>query len=74
VYDIHLKDLKDIDVKSHPIECGRGVLDLKAILTALLKINFQGHVGFEHEKDMKDVLPGLSEDAGYIRGLLAAMP
>jgi len=73
VYDIHLKDLKDIDVKSHPIECGRGVLDLKAILTALLKINFTGHVGFEHEKDMKDVMPGLSEDVGYVRGMLQAM-
>jgi inosose dehydratase len=73
VYDIHLKDLKDIDVKSHPIECGRGILDLKAIMSALLKLNFQGHVGFEHEKDMKDVLPGLSEDVGYIRGLLTAM-
>lgn len=73
VYDIHLKDLKDIAVKSHPIECGRGVLDLEAIMTALLRINFQGHVGFEHEKDMKDVLPGLSEDVGYIRGLLTAM-
>jgi inosose dehydratase len=74
VYDIHLKDLQRIDRRSIPIECGRGVLDLQAILTALLKINFAGHVGFEHEKDMKDVLPGLSEDAGYIRGLLAAMP
>ncbi|MDB5320150.1 MAG: sugar phosphate isomerase/epimerase [Phycisphaerales bacterium] len=73
VYDIHLKDLQRIDRRSIPIECGRGVLDLKAILTALLKINFQGHVGFEHEKDMKDVLPGLAEDAGYVRGLLAAM-
>jgi len=73
VYDIHLKDLQRIDRRSIPIECGRGVLDLRAILTALLKINFQGHVGFEHEKDMKDVLPGLAEDAGYVRGVLATM-
>jgi sugar phosphate isomerase/epimerase len=73
VYDIHLKDLQRIDRRSIPIECGRGVLDLKAILAALLKIEFQGHVGFEHEKDMKDVLPGLAEDAGYVRGVLATM-
>jgi sugar phosphate isomerase/epimerase len=73
VYDIHLKDLQRIDRRSIPIECGRGVLDLRAILAALLKINFQGHVGFEHEKDMKDVLPGLAEDAGYVRGVLATM-
>jgi len=73
VYDIHLKDLARIDRRSYGIECGRGVLDIKAILAALLKINFQGHVGFEHEINMADVLPGLSEDAGYVRGLLAGM-
>lgn len=71
VYDIHMKDLERIDRRSIPIECGRGVLDIKAMLAALLKINFQGHVGFEHEKDMADVLPGLAEDVGYVRGVLA---
>jgi sugar phosphate isomerase/epimerase len=73
LYDIHLKDLERIDRRSIPIECGRGVLDLKGILAALLKTNFQGHVGFEHEKDMQDVMPGLAEDVGYVRGVLAAM-
>lgn len=73
VYDIHLKDLARIDRRSIPIECGRGVLDIKGILAALLKIHFPGHVGFEHEKDMKDVMPGLAEDVGYVRGVLHAM-
>lgn len=73
LYDVHLKDLERIDRRSIPIECGRGVLDVKGILAALLKLNFQGHVGFEHEKDMKDVMPGLSEDVGYVRGVLQTM-
>jgi sugar phosphate isomerase/epimerase len=73
LYDMHLKDLERIDRRSIPIECGRGVLDIKGILAALLKLNFQGHVGFEHEKDMKDVMPGLAEDVGYVRGVLATM-
>jgi sugar phosphate isomerase/epimerase len=73
LYDMHLKDLQRIDRRSIPIECGRGVLDIKGILAALVKSNFQGHVGFEHEKDMKDVMPGLAEDVGYVRGVLAAM-
>ncbi len=73
VYDIHMKDLARIDRRSIPIECGRGVLDLRGILAALLKIDFKGHVGFEHEKDAADVIPGLAESAGYVRGLLAAM-
>jgi inosose dehydratase len=73
VYDIHLKDLARIDRRSIAIEVGRGVLDIKGILAALLKIKFAGHVGFEHEKDAADVVPGLAECVGYVRGTLAAM-
>jgi inosose dehydratase len=73
VYDIHLKDLARIDRRSIPIECGRGVLDIHGILAALLKIKFAGHVGFEHEKDAADVIPGIAECVGYIRGVLSAM-
>jgi sugar phosphate isomerase/epimerase len=70
VYDIHMKDVARLDRPS-TVECGRGVLDIKGILAALRKINFQGHVGFEHEKDMADVVPGLAECVGYVRGIIA---
>ena len=50
---------------------GRGILDSKSILAALLKIKYQGLVGFEYEKDAKDPVPGLAESVGYIKGLLA---
>jgi sugar phosphate isomerase/epimerase len=73
VYDIHLKDLARIDRRSIPVECGRGVLDIRGILAALLKINFAGHAGFEHEKDANDVIPGIAECVGYVRGTLAGM-
>ena len=56
-----------------PIEGGRGILDSKSILAALLKIKYRGLVGFEYEKDAKDPVPGPAESAGYIKGLLAAM-
>jgi sugar phosphate isomerase/epimerase len=73
VYDVHMKDLARIDRRSIPIECGRGVLDIRGILAALLAIKFTGHVGFEHEKDAADVIPGLAECVGYVRGTLAGM-
>lgn len=73
VYDIHLKDLVSIDRNGKPIECGRGVLDIRGILAALQKIKFAGHVGFEHEKDAADVIPGIAECVGYVRGTLAGM-
>ncbi len=73
VYDVHMKDISALGDKNTPIEAGRGILDCKAILAALLKIKYQGLVGFEYEKDGKDPLPGLAESVGYTKGLLAGL-
>ncbi len=73
LYDVHLKDISALGDKNTPIEAGRGILDSKAILAALLKINYQGLVGFEYEKDGKDPVPGLAESIGYNKGLLAGL-
>ena len=73
LYDCHLKDISALGDKNTPIEGGRGILDSKSILAALLKINYQGLVGFEYEKDGKDPIPGLAESVGYTKGLLAGM-
>ncbi len=75
VYDIHLKDsAAAIGARDdEPVEIGRGHIDQRAILTALMDIRFQGTVWFEYEKDGDDPLPGLAESVGYIRGLLKGM-
>ncbi|MBI3759182.1 MAG: sugar phosphate isomerase/epimerase [Deltaproteobacteria bacterium] len=73
LYDLHLKDISALGNRNTPIEAGRGIPDLKAILAALLKINYQGLAGFEYEKDGKDPVPGLAESVGYVKGLLVAM-
>lgn len=71
LYDLHLKDISALGDKNTPIEGGRGILNLTAILKSLRKINYQGLAGYEYEKDGKDPLPGLAETIGYTRGLLA---
>ena len=71
LYDVHLKDISALGNKNTPIEGGRGILDLTAILQALRKINYQGLAGYEYEKDGKDPLAGLAETLGYTKGLLA---
>jgi sugar phosphate isomerase/epimerase len=73
LYDLHMKDISALGNKNTPIEAGRGILDLRSILTAILKINYRGLVGFEYEKDAKDPIPGLAETVGYVKGLLAGM-
>ena len=73
LYDVHLKDISAMGDKNTPIEAGRGILDSKSILAALLKIKYQGLVGFEYEKDGKDPVPGLAESVGFTKGLLASL-
>jgi sugar phosphate isomerase/epimerase len=73
VYDIHLKDLQRIDRRSIPIECGRGVLDIRGILQALIDQKFSRLVGLEYEKDMTAPVPGIAESLGYVRGVLSGM-
>jgi sugar phosphate isomerase/epimerase len=73
VFDIHMKDINTTFPTGRAIEQGRGVLNTKAMLQALLDIKFQHHVGIEYEKDENDVMPGLAETVGYIRGVLSMM-
>jgi inosose dehydratase len=73
LFDIHFKDIDSTAPTGKPIEAGRGALNLKSILQALVKINYAYHVGIEYEKDADDPLPGLAETVGYIRGALAAI-
>ena len=73
LYDVHFKDLTSKERNARPVEVGRGVLDVRGMLKALLDIGYSHHVGLEHEKDMSDPIPGAAESFGYIRGTLASL-
>lgn len=73
LYDLHLKDINSTAPDGKTLEIGRGVLDIKPMLQALLKIKYSYLVSFEYEKDENDPLPGLSESVGYTKALLAGM-
>jgi inosose dehydratase len=73
LYEVHFKDLAKKGPKSSGAEVGRGVLDVRGMLKALIDIGYTHHVGLEYEKDMNDPIPGAAESFGYIRGVLACM-
>jgi inosose dehydratase len=73
LYDLHFKDIDGAGANSKPVEVGRGVLDTRAMLRALVDVGYAHHVGLEHEKDMKDPLPGVAESIGYIWGVLSGL-
>jgi inosose dehydratase len=73
LHDVHLKDINVAEARGSCVESGRGVLDLKAIMHALVEIKFTGLAAFEYEKDESDPIPGLAESVGYTKGLLVGM-
>jgi sugar phosphate isomerase/epimerase len=74
IYDLHLKDsLAAVGQEDVPVEMGRGKLDLRAILAALIAVGYGQNVWLEYEKDPNDPVPGLAESIGYVRGILAGM-
>lgn len=74
LYDVHLKDsAAAVGQDDIPVEVGRGHIDQRALLTALIETGYNETVWFEYEKDPNDPIPGLAESVGYIRGLLHGM-
>jgi len=71
--DIHIKDLKTIQITSDVCEVGRGKLDILGVLRTLIGIKFKGVVAFEYEKDLDDPLAGLAESVGFTKGVLAVL-
>jgi inosose dehydratase len=71
--DIHMKDVSAANKDGDAVEVGRGVIDIPKFLKTLIKIEYDGIVSFEYEKDAKDPLPGLSESVGYVKGVLAVI-
>jgi sugar phosphate isomerase/epimerase len=70
LYDMHMKDVSKIADENAPVEIGRGLIDIPKVIKTLKKINYQGNVAFEFEKDEKDPFPGLAESVGYVRGVM----
>jgi len=73
LHDVHIKDVSAANKNGHGVEVGRGVIDIPKFLKTLIKMDYDGIVSFEYEKDAKDPLAGLAESVGYVKGVLAAI-
>lgn len=70
LYDMHIKDMSKAEPDGKAVEIGRGVIDIPRVIKTLKKINYQGYVAFEYEKDGDDPVAGLAESVGYVRGVM----
>lgn len=68
--DMHMKDVDKGEAKGGSVEIGRGIIDITKVIRTLKKINYQGCMALEYEKDGDDPVPGLAESVGYVRGII----
>jgi sugar phosphate isomerase/epimerase len=73
VYDLHVKDLRDLKDRDSQVIVGKGAIDFPALFRALIKIGYTGHVGLEYEIDADNPLPGMQQSFAYMRGVLAGI-
>lgn len=73
LFDVHIKDLKDLMQRGSDCPVGDGAMPVVAILRELRAMNYQGGVMLEYEIDADDPLPGMIRSIAYMRGVLDAL-
>ena len=73
LYDFHMKDIANAAANGQPIEVGKGVIDIPAVLKALIRIKYRFHVALEYEALPDDPMPGVKGSIAYIRRVLATI-
>lgn len=73
LYDLHFKDINTTEANGVTIPAGRGVLDLIAVVRALVKIRFQYLFSIEYEGWENDPVPAVAETMGYAKGLISTL-
>ncbi|MGO9228716.1 MAG: sugar phosphate isomerase/epimerase family protein [Bryobacteraceae bacterium] len=73
LFDMHMKDLKDLTNKDSQCDVGDGQMPIPAIFQELSKIRYQGCVNLEYEINGDNPLPGVERSFRYMRGVLARL-
>ena len=73
IYDFHIKDVSGRDEKGSTVVMGKGVIDLKGVVKALLDMKYQGCVGLEYEKKGPKLMDELKENFAYLRKIMAEL-
>jgi sugar phosphate isomerase/epimerase len=73
LYNMHAKDLTSFTSKESQVTVGDGILPIREIFEALIKIQYKGFVDLEYEVHADDPMPGVIGSFAYMRGVLTGM-
>jgi len=73
LFNVHMKDLADLNVKESQVAVGDGKMPVRAIFAALIANKYEGFIDLEYEVHADDPMPGVTSSFAYMRGVLAGM-
>jgi sugar phosphate isomerase/epimerase len=73
LFDMHVKDLRDLMNKDSQCDIGDGAFPFPAIFKQLKKMGYTGCVNLEYEINAKDPMMGMQRSLSFERGVLAAL-
>ncbi len=73
LFNVHMKDLTDLQSKESQVAVGDGMIPVRAIFEALIATKYKGFVDLEYEVHADDPMPGVASSFAYMRGVLAGM-
>jgi sugar phosphate isomerase/epimerase len=73
LFDMHVKDLRDLKNRDSGCDIGDGALSFPAIFKQLKKMGYTGCINMEYEINAKDPMMGMQRSLSYERGVLAAL-
>jgi len=73
LFDMHVKDLRDLKDKDSQVDIGDGAMPFPRIFKQLKKMGYTGCVNMEYEINGKDPMMGMQRSLSYMRGVLAGL-
>jgi sugar phosphate isomerase/epimerase len=73
LFNLHMKDLTNIDSKPSQVAVGEGIMPIRKMFEALIATKYKGFVDLEYEVHPDDPMPGVISSFAYMRGALAGM-
>jgi len=73
LFNVHMKDLSNLQNKESQVAVGEGAMPVRRIFEALLAMKYQGFVDLEYEIHPDDPMPGVTASFSYMRSVLKDM-
>lgn len=73
LFDVHMKDLAESNVKESQVAVGDGIMPVREIFRALVDMRYAGNVDLEYEIHADDPMPGVIKSFAFMRGVISGM-